>query len=278
MKIDFPKELLENLYRENLSIKKVAAILQVNEKTIARIMKEKNIENVGSQGARRHRFNESFFEEIDTEEKAYWLGFIAADGCVYKGSDGSSNRLQINLKGDDSYMLERFQDAIGSNYKIAQKMSGKYKVAQLKVNSTKMCSDLMNHGIIYRKSIIVEFPKLKKEYERHYIRGYFDGDGSIGKYKKSYSVRIVGGSPMLLKIQDVFNSFGVEMNLRNVRDDIHELSIANSKALDGIEKFLYQDATIFLERKREIFIERSLNLSPSGAILSTKCGSIAGKA
>ena len=137
------KDVLMELYNEHKNIRKIAEILEVNHKTISIWMKKHGIKTIGSQGARKNNLNHDFFESIDSEEKAYWLGFIMADGCVYKGSDGSSLRLQINLKGSDVEHLQKFQNAIGSSYKIQTKMIKTSNVCILKVNSTKMCQDLI---------------------------------------------------------------------------------------------------------------------------------------
>ena len=198
------KEILENYINKELSYKEIAKIFNVNEKTIKINAKKYGLTSkIGSQGARKHKFNERYFENIDSEEKAYWLGFIAADGCVYKNKQ--SYRLQINLKGSDIDHLKKFQKAICSDYKITEKKVGKAQsnTCQLKINSTKMCNDLIKNNIIERKSIIFEPPILNKNLMSHFIRGYFDGDGWITSYKRKDSngyrneVGIIGGKKAL---------------------------------------------------------------------------------
>ena len=213
---------------------------------------------IGSQGARKHKFNERYFENIDSEEKAYWLGFIAADGCVYKNKQ--SYRLQINLKGSDIDHLKKFQKAICSDYKITEKKVGKAQsnTCQLKINSTKMCNDLIKNNIIERKSIIFEPPILNKNLMNHFIRGYFDGDGWITSYKRKDSngyrneVGIIGGKKALNYFID-FLPKGFSKYEKYKDDKIIQISGSSIKTISETYNYLYENATIFLDRKKNVF-------------------------
>lgn len=253
------KEILENYINKELSYKEIAKIFNVNEKTIKRNAKKYGLTSkIGSQGARKHKFNERYFENIDSEEKAYWLGFIAADGCVYKNKQ--SYRLQINLKGSDIDHLKKFQKAICSDYKITEKKVGKAQsnTCQLKINSTKMCNDLIKNNIIERKSIIFEPPILNKNLMNHFIRGYFDGDGWITSYKRKDSngyrneVGIIGGKKALNYFID-FLPKGFSKYEKYKDDKIIQISGASIKTISETYNYLYKNATIFLDRKKNVF-------------------------
>ena len=251
------KEELEEKYEETKSIYKVAKFYNKNYKTIISLMDYYNIKRtVGSQGARKHYYDEDYFEIIDTEDKAYWLGFIMADGCIYKGSDKNSFRLQINLKTDDKILLELFQKCIKSDYKIQDKvLNNKYHVSTVKINSTKMCNDLIKHGVTERKSLICEFPvTVPDNLIHHFIRGYFDGDGCISVSDTDhlrYKFSIVGGKDMLEKIQEYLPGTYL-YHLKN-RELIVELQTCNIENIRNIFNYLYKDATIFLPRKYNKF-------------------------
>ena len=253
------KEILENYINKELSYKEIAKIFNVNEKTIKINAKKYGLTSkIGSQGARKHKFNERYFENIDSEEKAYWLGFIAADGCVYKNKQ--SYRLQINLKGSDIDHLKKFQKAICSDYKITEKKVGKAQsnTCQLKINSTKMCNDLIKNNIIERKSIIFEPPILNKNLMRHFIRGYFDGDGWITSYKRKDSngyrneVGIIGGKKALNYFID-FLPKGFSKYEKYKDDKIIQISGSSIKTISETYNYLYENATIFLDRKKNVF-------------------------
>lgn len=256
------KEELQSKYKEFQSIYKIADFYNVNPKTVIALMDTYNIaRNKHSIGNRRHFYDENYFKVIDTEEKAYWLGFIYADGCIYKGSDANSLRLQINLAEKDEDILVKFQRAIGSDYKIQHKEVNKSIAVFLKINSTIMCNDLMSHGVKHRKSLVCTYPKqsVSDYLRRHFIRGYFDGDGSIGyyyfksdnRYRPSFS--IVGGKEMMEDIQQSLN--GTHLYKLKNREHISTLETGSHKTIEFIYHYFYDDATIYMQRKKDIFTE-----------------------
>lgn len=254
MKIYQDKEKLTELYQQMKSGNKIANYLNVNPKTIYVWLKkfEIDVSCTGSQGARTNNLNQDFFKNIDNEEKAYWLGFIMADGCVYKGSNDTL-RLQINLASSDVNHLNKFQKTIESSYKIQiKKINEKNEAAILKINSTQMCKDLIDLGVVFRKSLICQMPNIPNELIRHYIRGYFDGDGCITTPKgRNTKVVLVGGKEMLSSIKEVLKSNGVEISLNPPykNNKTFNLETQNKNNVSNFLNFLYKDASIFLDRK-----------------------------
>lgn len=263
--------ILREMYEKHQSMKKVAEELGANEKTIATWMKKFHIQNVGTQGARKNNLNHDYFKVIDSEEKAYWLGFIMADGCVYKGSDKKSYRLQINLKSTDVEHLKKFQKAIGSSYKIQIKKVREHEACLLKVNSTEMCKDLMGWNVIPSKSLICEMPELEDELKIHFIRGYFDGDGSIGLHKKrDVSTSIVGGEKILEQMKGHLAKNGIPSKVRKSGKNRSTYTLATPVGKESMKfaRWMYEDSNISLDRKLNRY--EDYKMSPSGVILSTK--------
>lgn len=252
------KEIIESYLKKGLTFKEISKELNVSYNTLLRYTKKYELKSgIGAYGARKHNFNEDYFKIIDSEEKAYWLGFIAADGCVYCQKGNNAWRLQINLKGSDVGHLRLFQKAIQSDYKIAEKMVGKSEVCQLKINSKILCEDLINLGIIERKSLVVKMPKIKDELQRHFIRGYFDGDGNIKNFEDKngrhrYNFNIVGGEDMLNSINE---SMPCKLDLYKLKraSPIFSLETTAREKLKKIYDYLYRDATVYLERKKDTF-------------------------
>lgn len=149
---------------------------------IGNILEELGIDRRDPSHARRlYDINENYFENIDTPEKAYWLGFIFGDGCLTP----ERNCLQITLKRGDRGHLEKFLKAIGSNHPIKDFVSKGGKApgnpySKVAICNKKMALDLIAHNVIHRKTYNLVWPKtLKLEYESHFIRGKFDSDGCI---------------------------------------------------------------------------------------------------
>lgn len=211
---------------------------------------------------KKYSIDDSYFKNIDNQHKAYWLGFLMADGCVYKGDSKNSFRLQINLSANDVSVLEKLKlDLSATNpifyKKIINKKNGKeYNTVMLKINSTKLCMNLIKHGCILNKTCNCSIPKMNKRLIRHFIRGYFDGDGCITKsqYHNKISFGIVGGEEILNQFQDIFKENGITTHIYRINHSkAMELHISSKKEILKIYKYLYNYSSIFLERKRRKF-------------------------
>lgn len=149
-------------------------------------------------GKRKYICNYRYFENIDTPEKAYWLGMLMADGCIMhthyvrhlKTCDSWRDRyyLQLSLKEDDLYHIQKFKKAIESNhpintYNYSSSIAGEGKYARLVIEDKSLVDDLISHGVCENKTLILKYPDIPAEFDSHFIRGYFDGDGCISMSK-----------------------------------------------------------------------------------------------
>jgi len=226
-----------------------------NGKTITAIAKERGVDRSTIYNWMRSdrlnhqklKFNHDFFEKIDCEEKAYWLGFIMADGCV---SVTQQPKLVVALNKKDKSHLEKWHKAIQSCRKINcwrdTVISAHY--------STKMCNDLIALGCIPRKSLKLHFPLLREDLTRHFVRGYFDGDGCIsyhGKSQKTPHIRftVIGTKSFLNTLQKILQT----SNKLSKVGRTYSLAVNGNKKPSAIFEWMYDDATIFLDRKREIY-------------------------
>ena len=150
------------------------------------------------------------FETIDTEEKAYWLGFLYADGSV--GS--TDNRIELGLAEKDLKQIEKFKNFIGIPNKISYRATSKSYRYTFKSIPCK--TDLIKQGCVPKKSLILKFPtkeQVPQDLIKHFIRGFFDGDGCISisemNGKPHIFTVITGVSDMLQSISDflIFASF-----------------------------------------------------------------------
>lgn len=138
----------------------------------------------------KYVFNERFFDVINTEERAYWLGFLYADGCVLdmKLSDGTKvpQTIQISISIKDIEIIYKFMNDIELDKEIyignAHNKKSVTQYCRLQVGSRIMCSDLIKHGCTPRKTSTLLFPTkddVPVNLMKHFVRGFFDGDGSV---------------------------------------------------------------------------------------------------
>ena len=167
MEITFEK--YNSLKQNNLSRASIAQELNIPEWKLKRLI-TKN----GWGSKQPILLNTSAFDEY-TEESCYWAGFIAADGNV-----DSRGRIRIMLKYDDILHLEKFKSYLQSTHAIGSNTTT-YNRCSFEFTNREMCEILeLNFNIVPEKSLIMKFPHfIQHNMVRHFLRGYFDGDGSI---------------------------------------------------------------------------------------------------
>lgn len=136
---------------------------------------------------RKAIFNYNIFSNINTHEKAYWLGFLFGDGY----NNEEKGQVEVNLQYRDKYHLYNFVNFVGGNEyvkvndKLANIGNNKYKACRVILASQKMSSDLAKLGCIQNKSLVVKYPKINSEFDSGFIAGYFDANGSISRNRIS---------------------------------------------------------------------------------------------
>ena len=175
------EEKILKMYADGISLTKIGNTLNISRWKATKIVRENGIEIVNKQNLLRVR--EDLFQTIETEEDAYWLGFIYADGYI---SDGGE--FELSLKSTDSGHLHKFAKFINYTGNIVDKQPVKckgktYYRCRLAFRAKSLSQRFSDLGIVPRKSCILTYPKyLKEELHKHFIRGYTDGDGSFNLY------------------------------------------------------------------------------------------------
>ena len=198
-------------------------------------------------GNRKYTLDQNYFKKIDSQEKAYFLGFMYADGSVSKKFDKS----RISLQKQDRKILEEFKILLKTNkplYKI-------HELWVLMITSKKIKQDLIDKGCMPNKTFKLVFPLwLKEDLKSHFIRGYFDGDGcvNIQNIKKHKRLKAI--------LKGRKNFLEMILNISKITGHIHKqrktysLVFCSSFAKQFLN-LLYKDATIFLERKHQKFLD-----------------------
>jgi hypothetical protein len=187
-----------------------------------------------------------YFKAINTDEKAYWLGFLAADGAIFCNDRQYS--ITLDLQPRDLHWLERFRDSIAPGAKITRHGTRSCSVS---IGSKEMYSDLLALGIGPRKSNTLEWPRLPEAFVMTFLLGYFDGDGSFTRRKDrdAWQWVLLGTNPFLCVARDLIQRHA-QVTLREP-----------VRAHKGNSPHLFR---INASHERAIVIDRILNASGLG--------------
>lgn len=194
------------------------------------------------------------FETIDTEEKAYWLGFLYADGSV--GS--KEHKIELGLAEQDLKQIEKFRDFIGIMNKISYRSTTKSYRYSFRSESCK--EDLIKQGCVPKKSLILNFPtenQVPKNLIRHFIRGYFDGDGWFTNTDSCFQIGIIGTEDFIKGFLDNIEIYNKENKIFDVhrKDGAKRYVFGAYTDVLNFLNWIYKDATIYLDRKYEHYLD-----------------------
>ncbi len=206
-----------------------------------------------------YTYNHDFFENIDTEEKAYWLGFFYADGCVSLQENNSAEACIKLYKGDYRH-LQKFNKSLNGNIdvkfdtRICSFNNKPQESCIIRCYSIKMVNDLISHGCVPNKTFFIKVPQINESLMNHFIRGFFDGDGCIctdNNKRKTIAINfcsasedfLIGLREILYK-QNIFSYIVDEKNKSTFR-----LYIKGMKNSDNMWNYMFDNATIYLDRK-----------------------------
>lgn len=222
------------------------------------------------------RVRQTFFSKIDTELQAYLLGFHAADGCV----DDSRNTFRVQLQESDSELIYLFKDNIAPDARVFTiqprelicNRTGKKYISEAMFGVNIYCAhitdDLTKLGFGSNKTFLeLHLPKIDDSLIRHFIRGYFDGDGSVigtaiapdPKHRKinwTFRTKAVFTS----KTKSLLEEIQIWLKNNNITKssicltgrDCYVLSIPTSQ-MQKLFKLFYEDSNFYLKRKYEKF-------------------------
>ena len=197
---------------------------------------------------KQYELNEDIFQTIDSPEKAYWLGFIVADGGIDQSQSG---KLEIGLHIKDKKHLEKFQRFLQSNLPIAEYPNRKSPRALIRVCRKKFVRSLVQYGIVPNKSKSIQFPNISKTWYSDFIRGVFDGDG----YMATTEFRIYSGTKNFLQqiqkvLMDACNINKTKiLHTGNKHYCTYSIKYGGRNVVKSIVDFLLQHPGPLLERK-----------------------------
>lgn len=228
-----------------------------------RILKKNNIPRRSLSASHKLPVDSDFFHTIDTEDKAYWLGFMYADGYITKR--GKRMTMGVSLQDSDSDHLESFKKSLHSEHKIGHYVntSGCSKnigspYCSLTIVDSQLVSDLERHGVFYNKSKILQFPTsdvVPNKLLHHFIRGYFDGDGSVYGSVKAPCASFDGTESFMGQLLETLRKpLGTNAHIHKDHS-IYCIKLGGRNVITKLFNYMYKDATVFLGRKKLKFEE-----------------------
>lgn len=252
------EDLILQMYQQGISGIEIAKYFGLKPHQIYYILKKHKVTTrTNVENSRRYNANLDFFQTIDSEEKSYWLGFVFADGSVGSyGPNKTENAFKLDLGIKDINHLHKLNKALESNHPIlTYKNKSPYskngvEFGRLKICSKLFCDHLRDKGCVDNKTLTLLPPKnVPQELERHFIRGYVDGDGSIKVQKNTtskYRLGICGTQEILEWISERIPKPGAIQPNK---------SIFNMTCHSDNVLYLYDNSEIYLDRKYERYLD-----------------------
>lgn len=249
---------------ETCSTQYISTELKIPYEDVKGVLKKYNIPRIFRSNGKDKFFDKTYFEKINSHDKAYWLGFLYADGNLF----GNSMQLRIADLGH----LDKMKTHMKSEHKVNVNDGLKYpKTSKFAITSKLLAAQLRKLGIEERKSLTLKFPtedQVPDEFIASFMLGCFDGDGSIGTYvpkegSRKWSFRFISTHDFCKKYNDILvrecDLFDSKiMKYKRIPDkDIWEIHICGvySNRLERIYNFLYKNIDFGLKRKQDRFID-----------------------
>lgn len=258
---ELKQEIIKYYLSQPMTMKQVEDKYELSHPTVTKILKD--VSKYSKAKLNNPNANERFFKNIDSEEKAYFLGLLISDGNVFKDSTGRQASISITLDLNDEYILQKFKEVLNVNTSISKDGRG---CGQIAIRSNLMADDLKQYGVVPRKSYITYLPKINDIYMSHLIRGILDGDGSIlakpsskqdGHNRYLHSISFCGSHQLMEDIAKyLYNNLQLKRPIQvyDYQDkNLSDIHIQNYEDMEKAGDWLYKDATIYLVRKNNIY-------------------------
>lgn len=241
----------ESLCKKGYTKKEILEEMRISKETYFNYMHKTGVrpQNSKGGGGRLPRIDEHFFDAIDTEEKAYILGFICADGCI----DTNNRNITIAISIKDIDILEKIKKTTNCGNDIH--IRPKANLAVLNLSSKYLVETLSKYGVTRNKTATLPFPNIPDEMYRHFFRGHCDGDGCV--HKRQVTITIGSDDFFDGYVKYLESKFNKIISHAHRQNSYH--SVVFSRKDSDIVDWMYKDANIYLERKYESYVQNWLN-------------------
>ena len=261
-------------YLNGDTMKKIGDRYGVSDTAVRNFLRKHNIpiETNRYYPMSKYTFDTHWLDDLDCEEKFYFLGFFAADGNV--DLSHGNYRARIKIQRGDRALLERFNELLKNTRPVEdgeEKPREKWGrgdyveyYSVLHLGNRIFCERLIELGMVPNKTFSLEFPGyIPNEYLKHFVRGYFDGDGSISliyspnKGTARATTGFSSGSPSFLRIlkKELKKQIGIYSEVKPLHGKTWSLDIDRMEDIIPFLNWMYEDAHIYLQRKYDKYIE-----------------------
>lgn len=257
------------LYRQGVSTTKIGIKLNIHHKIVSEILKRNDISISQSKSIRKYTINENYFDNIDTPNKAYILGLLFADGY----NNEHKGEIRLSLQEKDKDILEKIRSELNYNKPLSFRKCDDIVASNgfisvnmytLDIYNIHMSKALSNLNMVQNKSLILNFPTfLDEKLYSHFIRGYFDGDGSYchriaPKYGDRDLITFTSTEQFCQTIKSIINKYSLATGGGIYDASCHNgvtkvLSFSGKRQVTHLLNWLYQDAELYMQRKRVLY-------------------------
>jgi orotate phosphoribosyltransferase-like protein len=249
-------------YYGGINSEKIAEELNIDASTVCRILhRTGNQIRPSEENKRIYNINQNYFSNVDSEHKAYILGFLYADDSLTE-----KNSITITLNAKDIDILQKISHLIYGFEKIdifsrALESGEIANYATLHIYSKKMVSDLAALGCTVNKTFTITLPQLRQDLMKHFIRGYFDGDGCISLTTDKNRIDFTSNIIFLTGLKEyLLNTINIDfgkININSRNDKIGNLQLSSSLKMKTFLDYIYLNSNIYLDRKYELYLKYS---------------------
>lgn len=251
---------IEKMYLEdNLTPAQIGEKFGSKRYQINYLLEKHGIQKSVSQAKRKYSLNENYFDEIDTPNKAYILGFLYADGY----NNRINNTVVLSLNREDREILEKINKEIGSTKPLFESNytpddGVERHMLILTMASKHMCESVEKWGLVQNKTFTITFPDfLKEDLIPHFVRGYFDGDGcacsTSDKGRPRFQITLMSSTQFCNGLIDYLETQNIHFHINQPLRKSKKNKIVrsgNNKELPKFINLIYKDADLYLERKK----------------------------
>jgi len=262
---DEEKIELVKLFKKGKKSKELSEYFGITDVAIRVLLKNRGYKYNCINNNKKYEINENFFDVIDNQDKAYFLGFLYADGC----NKTNRNVVTLSLKEDDKEILEKLNNLIFKEKKLSYEIVKKNNTSNrfnLVIHNKHMSNKLIELGVDRRKTFKIVYPTwLDKQFYSHFIRGYMDGDGYIGIIKSKlgylkHKVTFVGTESFCNSLMNIFKEnlnihCSIETRHPERNNNIRTISISGRLQVTKLLNYIYEDSNLKMERKYLKYIE-----------------------